>query len=141
MNHPNRSLVLWEMIAKLKTAGISKQDALALRRISMTLHRWHELECGDGNDYASWSIERDEKTDRPYLVTYPHTGESYRRPIADREKGARLRLAAIMSKYPSLSPYVQTDPRGATLYILRLGDVPKGKAAESYYTNGIAVHK
>lgn len=30
-----------------------------LRRAQMTLHRWAELECGDGNDYASWAIERE----------------------------------------------------------------------------------
>ena len=28
---------------------LSDDDAQALRRISMTLHRWHELECGDSN--------------------------------------------------------------------------------------------
>ncbi len=131
----------WEMIERLKRAGITEQDAFALRRISMTLHRWHELECGDGNDYASWAIERDEKTDKPYMVTYPHDGESRRRLVPDREKGARKRLAAIMARYPSLVAYVQTDPRGAALYILRPDDVPEGKDAGSYYSNGIAVYR
>ena len=55
-----RMLVL-ERLGKL---GIGYDEAQALRRISMTLQRWGELECGDGNDYCSWSIERDEGTDK-----------------------------------------------------------------------------
>lgn len=51
----------------------------ALRRAELTLHRWSEMKCGDGNDYASWAIERDEKTNKPFWVTYPHNGESRRR--------------------------------------------------------------
>ena len=47
-----------ECITRLQTVGISFDDARALRRISMTLHRWHELECGNGNDYYSWSVVR-----------------------------------------------------------------------------------
>jgi hypothetical protein len=39
----------YDCIRALETAGISYDDAAQLRRISMTLHRWHELECGDGN--------------------------------------------------------------------------------------------
>ena len=58
----------------------------------------------------------------------------------DRERGALKRLAAIMSRYPALTSYVQTDPRGAPLYLLREGDVPEGADAASYYNNGIAIH-
>lgn len=43
----------------LMTAGISLDDAVALRRISMTLHRWHEAECNG-------EIQRDEATNIPY---------------------------------------------------------------------------
>jgi len=123
--------VLW----RLECAGISADDARALRRIAMTLHRWHELECGI--DYGC--IERDEETGAPYWLN-AHTGRrAYR--VADREKGALKRLAAIMARYPALSAYVQGDPRGAALYILRPGDVPKGAAADGYYSYGMAVYK
>ena len=131
----------WEMLERLKRAGISEEDALSLRRISMTLHRWHELECGDGNDRASWIIERDELTGKPYMVTHPHTGKSRRSPVADRETGAINRLKSIMARYPRLSAYIQTDPRGAALYILPPGAVPEGNDVEAYYSNGIAVYK
>ena len=42
----------------LQAAGFNYEDACALRRISMTLHRWHELECGDSNTWGSWAIVR-----------------------------------------------------------------------------------
>src|SRR5215471_2009159 len=47
-----------ECIGYLMKAGISYEHALTLRRCAMTLHRWFELECGDGNDHGSWAIER-----------------------------------------------------------------------------------
>lgn len=130
-----------EMLARLERAGISPDDALALRRISMTLHRWHELECGDSNEYCSFGIERDEDTGRPYMVVHPNTGKPRRHAVADRERGALKRLAAIMARYPSLRSYVQGDPRGAALYILRPGDVPEGADVDSYYSRGLAVYR
>lgn len=129
------------MLSTLERAGISQEDAFALRRISMTLHRWHELECGDGNDYASWGIERDEDTGKPYMVTHPHAGKSRKSAIADRERGALKRLDSIMKRYPALTSYVQGDPRGAALYILRPDDVPIGNSIESCYSRGLAVYK
>lgn len=113
-------------------------DALALRRISMTLHRWHELECG--TDHGC--IERDEKTGKPHWYN-PNAPVHMVRVVSipDREAGALKRLAKIMARYPSLSYYVQTDPRGAALYILRPGDVPAGADVSSYYSRGVAVFK
>jgi hypothetical protein len=60
---------------------------------------------------------------------------------SDREKSARKRLGKLMAKYPGLSAYVQTDPRGVALYILRPGDVPEGGDVDAYYSRGIAVYK
>lgn len=128
-----------DCIHQLVSLGINHADATALRRISMTLHRWHELECGDANGGA---IERDETTGKPYW-TYDsgRNGKRSRYPVADREAGAIRRLGKIMANYPTLSSYIQGDPRGAALYILRPGDVPEGCEAESYYSRGIAVCK
>ena len=119
--------------------GVSHDDALALRRISMTLRRWHERECGTDNG----CIERNEETGKPYFVTWHTTGQNLRRVsyvIPDKEKGARKRLNKIMANYPDLKPYVQTDPRGCALYLLRSNDVPEGKDADCYYSRGIAVY-
>lgn len=126
----------------MRESDISLDDAVALRRIAMTLHRWYELECGDGDG----AIERDEKTGTPYYYRANHSfldpnDPRARHRIADRETGAIKRLNAIMKRYPKLTPYIQGDPRGAVLYIIRPGDIPKGKSIDSYYSYGIAVYK
>ncbi len=135
-----------ECLPRLVGLGISHDDAVSLRRISMTLRRWFEFECGTGEGQTTYSIERDgdEPDSPPYMrIQYP-TATKYvdsRHRIADRETGARKRLAKIMAKYPTLTAYVQGDPRGASLYILRPGDVPAGESAEAYYSRGFAVYE
>lgn len=137
--------------------GIALDDAVALRRISMTLHRWHELECGDSNEYASWcmvrgkkvgyTFEYDEDNGKPYLEVHPHASFAKTRydSVPDRERGALKRLAKIMARYPGFASYVQGDPRGASLYILRPEDqngLQHGTTDfSSCYTRGIAVYK
>ena len=130
------------MRARLERLGITPDDALALRRISMTLHRWYELECGMGDG----CIERDETTGVPYWynANSRYLGANDRRAysrIPDRERGALKRLGAIMARYPSVGYHVQTDPRGCALYILRPGDVPEGADPDAYYSRGVAVYK
>ena len=107
-----------EMLNRVQRRGLSLDDALAVRRISMTLHRWYELECGDGNGY----IERNETTGKPYYVNcnlryFAANDLRARHVIADRERGAIRRLDKIMARYPGLRYYLQTDPRGASLYL------------------------
>ena len=116
----------------LVEAGIAPNDAKALRRISITLHRWHGLECGSAMGF----IQRDEATGKPRFHYY---GSSAGIAYPDKEKGALNRLAAIMARYPALRSYVQGDPRGCALYILRPGDVPEGESDSAYYNRGIAV--
>jgi hypothetical protein len=127
---------------RLLELGFTRSEAESLRRISMTLHRWFEKECGDGNG----CIERDETTGRCYWFNAnaryldPHDPRSRWR-IADRETGARKRLASIMQRVDSgLQAFVQTDPRGAALYILRPEDIPEGGEIDSYYNRGICVY-
>ena len=121
-----------KMFRALEMNGITYDDAHALRRVSMTLNRWHELECGAEFGH----VERDEVTGKTYSVN--NSGRKF--PTPDRETGALKRLAKIMAAYPALSAYVQGDPRGAALYILRPGDVPAGEDVGSYYSRGIAVY-
>src|SRR5882762_3424168 len=161
-------------LAQLRAHGISQDDAIALRRISMTLHSWFELECGNGDNNGSWCIVRGRKAKRvhtrdpetqasvwtggefthdddgkPFMERhhYRHgNGKDYTTycGIPDRETGARKRLAKIMACYPGFKAYVQTDPRGCALYILRPDDL-KGlnsdDAVSCNYTRGIAVYK
>ena len=116
--------------------GFTAEEVKKLRKISNTLRRWFERECG--NDCGV--IERDEETGKPFLRNY----HGNRFAIADLERGAMNRLAKIMEARNSresvpLLHYIQTDPRGAALYILRPGDVPDGKDADAYYSRGICV--
>ena len=46
---------------------------------------------------------------------------------------------AIALRRISMTPYVQGDPRGCALYILRPNDVPTGKDADAYYSRGVPV--
>ena len=136
----------YEVLHRLDRLGINYQDANSLRRIALTLRRWFELECGDGNNHGSWAIERDETTDKPYMVHHHYRhGQGKdtvtRRLIPDRETGARTRLAAILAKYPTLHAYIQTDPRGASLYLLTSDQLERyGLPVEQIYNNRVAVY-
>ena len=118
---------------QVMSCGILWDDAVALRRISMALRRWYEHECNG-------AIQRDGDCGDglPYWHSTFDGRKLYRAP--DRERGALKRLSDIMARYPDLTPYIQGDPRGCALYILRPGDVPAGKEADAYYNRGIAVY-
>ena len=133
----------------LVSLGFTTEEAYKLRRISMTLQRWHELECG--NDHGC--IERDDATGKPFWL---NATSMKRFPVADRETGAKKRLAKIvdacnkarlthmtddkMTPQEGLRYYIQGDPRGAALYIIRPGDIPAGQTADSCYSRGICVY-
>lgn len=136
----------FEMVARLERLGFSYSEANQLRRISRILQHWFELECGTENAAgSSISIEREDNGEgKPFQrVQFMAAGGQWfdkRYPVADREAGARRRLAAIMaSRKRRLVAYVQTDCRGASLYILRKADV-RGQDINSVYNRGVAVY-
>lgn len=116
--------------AERRGIKLTIEDARTLRRAELVLQRWAELECGDGNEYGSWAIERDETTGKPYKCIYPHKGENRRYPVADMERGALKRVAELCKRL-GLHFYHQTDPRGAALYV---SDKP---ISDMNYTNGV----
>jgi hypothetical protein len=141
-----------DCIARLITAGFTANDADALRRIAMTLSNWHELECGTSDDYKSWAIVRGSMSKdvfthdddgRPFIEMHPYRGDTRTiySAIPDRERGALRRLASIMARYPGFASYVQTDPRGNSLYILRPDDLTGGQPIDQIYSRGIGVYK
>src|SRR6267142_899639 len=89
------------LMQQLGARGISLSfdEVNTLRRAQITLHRWAELECGDGNDYASWSIESAEATDIPFLCSYEQDREIHRTRIFDREKGDIRRVSHICAHH------------------------------------------
>ena len=121
----------FEAIERAKRCGLTEDDAIKLRRIALTLHRWFEMECGADNG----AIERDEKTGIPYFYNPSQPGHTrYRYRIADRETGARKRLDKLMASYPMLRAWIQTDPRGGTIYLCKPED-----ATDSLYTRGVFI--
>ena len=116
--------------------GFSEIEANRLLRASNQLHTWHELECGTDRG----AIERDENTGelRWYSYTTQKWGRYYGR---DTETLARRMIDRVMSGHPTLGYFIQGDPRGCALYVLRPGDIPSGENVDAYYSRGIAVYK
>lgn len=150
----NEALRRARLDAYLLTLGFTESEVASLRRINSTLQRWYELECGSEHG----AIERDEATGKPYWINYTRrylgaNDARMRSPVADREAGALRRLSKIIKdcnarkfdalpnggSMKTLGFYVQTDPRGAALYILRPGDISIGDKVESCYTRGVCV--
>jgi hypothetical protein len=131
--------------------GFTRDEAEALRRISNTLHRWFEHECN-----GAIQREGENGNGRPFWYN-TNTGRKIG-PVADREAGAIRRLRKIIARVNlherhgimpdgsgadrtgALDYYIQGDPRGAALYIIRPGDVPERQDVNSYYTRGIVVY-
>jgi hypothetical protein len=130
MTARNDTLALMQRIGRLGVS-LSFDQANTLRRAEITLHRWAELECGDANEYASWGIERDSETDKPYMCRYANNGKNNKWRIPDREAGA-LRRVRQVCKDAGLHFYHQTDPRGCALY------VSNEPLPDNDYTRGIA---
>ena len=116
----------------LALLGISFYDCGRLARIALTLHRWDELLCGT----AEGHIEIDEKTGKPWFVC---ARTSQRFPVPNRGAAAIKRLSAIMDAYPTLKACHQTDPRGASLWIVRKQDIPPRVHVSDCYSRGVAV--
>lgn len=131
--------------------GFTRDEATQLRRISLTLHRWFEHECNG-------TIQRDGDNGDGEPYWYNTTTGRKIGKAPDRERGAMKRLQTIIAARNDriknadrdditygpnggiLRPYIQSDPRGASLYILRPGDVPKGQDAASCYNRGVCVY-
>ena len=115
----------------LGSLGFTASQIEALLRCSRTLSTWAAHECN-----GEIQREGEDGTGRPYWYN-TNTGNRMG-PTADREAGA-LRRAKVICEAHGVTFYHQTDPRGCALWVLRPGDVPEGKAADAYYTRGIAV--
>ena len=137
-----------QLLRTLQALGFTFDEAESLRRISNTLQRWHEAECNGTIQRGDDGVARGYRVNARYLDPQD---PRYWYGVPDREAGAKKRLAAILARrnenilfdsaWPrKVSAYIQTDPRGAALYILRPGDVPAGADVSAYYTRGICVY-
>lgn len=110
----------FDLFRRLGEMGFTFEESQTLYRAQMTLHRWAEAECNG-------EIQRDEPEDggkvwRVNRSVGPLKWEPYQ--IADREAGALRRVAAIVARHPAIWFYRQGDPRGCSLYVGKLADVP-----------------
>lgn len=80
---------------------------LDLVRAAKALHSWYESECNG-------TRQQDEVTGQWYWHN-PNTGNRQGKAI-DLEKGAQKSIKQICNN-AGLSYYLQTDPRGGTLYV------------------------
>jgi hypothetical protein len=94
--------------------SVSFGDAQTLRKAAQTLRRWYAGECGDGVSV----IFRNEE------------GKPFREfesglcvPIRDLESGALRRLADVCKRC-GLSYKVNSDPRGASVWVNSSGESP-----------------
>jgi len=83
------------------------EDFKDLRKAAITLRGWYEHECNG-------AIQRDEETGGAYWYNTNTGKRAYKAP--DRERGAVKRIDAICKRL-GLNYYLQTDPRGGTLYV------------------------
>lgn len=99
----------YELLYKAARYGIDLcyDDMNTLRRASLTLSSWGEMEC-------NFWIDRETVTGKIYL----QDENGRRRRISDRETGAINRVKEVCNRN-GIYFYHQTDPRGAALYIAK----------------------
>lgn len=118
----------------LTALGFTSEQIRKLRRASNTLSHWYEAECNG-------EISRDQVSEISYRYNTFSAKRIRREP--DRENGALKTIQEIVGSVPATKVsgyYIQTDPRGAALYILRPGDVPEGIEVDTCYSRGICVY-
>ena len=125
-----------ELVNRLKPLGFTRQDAEALRRVSLTLHRWDELACNGevevDEDGKAYSVNRGGAWNNWRVSRYP---------TPNREDGAIRRLGLMMADYPGWYFYHQSDPRGAALYLYKPADLMPGQSIDSHYSSiGVCIY-
>ncbi len=117
---------------RLAAYGITWGEAEQLRRDSMRLSSWSEMECNH-------DVSRDEVTNK-VTIRYCRNDGNMSKPqrIADRETPALRRCEAI-AKAHGLVFYHQGDPRGAAVYIGKAEDL-HGASIDGAYSRLVCVY-
>lgn len=109
-----------------------RADYDQLRRDALRLRAWFTRECN--------GLQRDEVTGKPFetietfygVLAGQKYGHVHYNFVPDLETPARARIAATCTRL-NLWHYIQTDPRGASLYV---NDVPLD---DSTYNRGLCI--
>lgn len=129
----------FKMIERLKSLGLSEDEARAIRKSAMALASWNLLECGESDGTTSRIIQRD-RAGYPWLISTNQQGESTKTQIYDKEATALKRVFDILAKHPNIGYVHECDPRGPSLYLFDLHvarDIPLDEQCTSC---GIAVY-
>lgn len=143
MNTKTRNMIA--LFDRLRDLGFTLEEAAALRRIEMTLHRWAEQECGDSNDYCSWAIERD--TDSKAICTqckhkwYGETAETHNCPKCGdcapiRHKATGKPYRCVYPHSASCKPRRTPIPDRETGALRRLEKIVRQRNARFFERNG-----
>jgi hypothetical protein len=125
-----RTLRLAQRLAHFK---LSPDDIAKLLRIEKKLRRWHELQCGVEAGHVE---EVGGEGSGKWEFVNRHGNRS---PIRDPGKQADKALNVFTAENPDLFFYVQTDPRGCALYLLKKSDAQSGEKLGSVYCRGVAI--
>ena len=119
-----------ESLIRLDRLGVNGLDASKLLRASALLRTWYEHECNG-------VIQRDESSGK----TYWHSALTGKRlyPTPDRETGTIKRVQQIAAKYGLLA-YIQSDPRGCSLYLYKPTALEEYSARNGYTADIDAVY-
>lgn len=113
-------------------------DAETLRRAAMTLHRIAERQCCEDTACercAGNGFTKDEDKPPVPCGKCARTGDK----LGPREAGATRRASEVAARY-GFRVYVQGDPRGWPLYLIRSADYPDATGDPSAYSSrGFAV--
>ncbi len=122
----------FRMEESLHRLGLSDAEVTSLRRASMRLQRWGEMECNH-------DVQRNETTGE-VTIRYAHDDGRISKPrrIPDRETPALKRCKAIADAH-GLVFYHQGDPRGAAVYV-GTAEMLRGHSVDSNYSNLICVY-
>jgi len=152
MSRYTKAMHIADFYSRMEKLGFTYSETETLRRAQLTLHRWSERECNG-------EVERDETTGKTYYFSNSR-GERTSHRVPDLETGAWKRVLATVEARNSrtwilsgetgeynvkrgntatdLVAYHQTDPRGASLYLVKKSDLGEHDIS-AVYNRGFGV--
>lgn len=127
-----KSYETYELIQRRLGRDLPIEDITTLRKASLTLRSWFTRQCGSSEGH----IAQDEENKKWYQFQEYPTPEGFlqrKHQIPDLETGARKRIHDTCARL-GLHYYIQTDPRGLSLYI-HTEPLP-----DDNYTIGLGIH-
>lgn len=133
MKTESKALRAPRLAQSLADFNLSPDEIAKLLRLEKKLSRWHELQCGlDAGHVEEVGGEGSGK----WEFVNRHGNRS---PIRDAGKQARKVLNAFTAENPDLYFFVQPDPRGCALYLLKKSQVESGERLNAVYSRGVAI--